>query len=83
MSKLSNMKRRLSTVLLAAFAAVLMAVPAFATPASTIEDVIDTSFGDVTTLITGTLATAFFAITLVVLAVVVGWKWLRRGAKQG
>lgn len=58
--------------------------PAFAAdPPASADTLVQSGFGSVTSLLTGTIVPALFAITVLIIGVVVGIKWLRKGAKQG
>lgn len=47
------------------------------------ETLVTNGFASVTSLFTGVIGAAIFGLTVLVLGIVVGIKWLRRGAKQG
>lgn len=59
--------------------------PAFAAEGdpATSETLVNSGFSSVTSLLTGTIVPALFGITVLIIGVVVGIKWLRKGAKQG
>ncbi len=50
------------------------------TPANATAGAITAGFGELQTLVTGTLAVALFGIVVTILGIVMGVKWLRKGA---
>lgn len=84
MEILKRTGRRISTVVAMVAVLAMAAVPAFADPDPTeeVSGVVEDGFQSIQDLMTGTLAVSLFLLVTIVLAVVIGVRWLARGAKQ-
>ena len=78
---LKRIKSRVAALSLMVVSAIVM-LPAMALATPTVEDEIGTAFGDIQTLVIGTIAAAFFALLVVVVGLRVGARWFKRGASS-